>query len=85
MEKGKRNLADYFIKHHPKRHRAQIRSIYLFDPANLKRNYFEVLAEDDLKDQTCRSPLSTTSSFRLLCVYAGEGVLFLLVPGVINP
>jgi hypothetical protein len=51
-EKGERNLAEYFTKHHPKRHHVQIRSTYIFDPSNPNRNYFERLSEDDLKDQT---------------------------------
>jgi hypothetical protein len=51
-KKGERNLADYFMKHHPKRNHVQIRSMYLFNPSNPNRNYFECLSDDDLKDQT---------------------------------
>jgi hypothetical protein len=51
-KKGERNLADYFTKHHQNWYHIQIRSTYLFDPSNPNRDYFELLAEDDLKDQT---------------------------------
>ena len=44
-KKGKRNLADYFTKHHPKSHHAAIRSTYLHHDANPAQNYFQLLAD----------------------------------------
>ena len=51
-KKGTQNLADYFTKHHPKRHHAVIRSTYLHDPNNSNRNYFELLQDVEEKDTT---------------------------------
>lgn len=51
-KRGSQNLADYFTKHHPKRHHAKIRSTYLYDPENRNRNYFELLQEVDERETT---------------------------------
>ena len=58
-QSGKLNRADYFTKHHPASHHQQIRSVYLYHPADPTRNYFDCL-QDDMED-----PKSST----------GEGVL----------
>ena len=46
-KKGCENLADYYTKHHPKRHHAAIRSTYLHSKENPARNYFELLQQVD--------------------------------------
>ena len=46
-KKGCENLADYYTKHHPKRHHAAIRSTYLHSKENPSRNYFELLQQVD--------------------------------------
>jgi hypothetical protein len=45
--KGKQNRADYFTKHHPASHHKAIRSVYIYDPRDTGRNYFECLQDDE--------------------------------------
>jgi hypothetical protein len=52
-KKGSLNMADYFTKHHPASHHQAIRSVYIYDADNPKRNYFECLQdmEEDIETE----------------------------------
>jgi hypothetical protein len=61
--KGKLNKADYFTKHHPAKHHQQIRSVYIHNPADASKNYFEILQDCENNENIPPRPVT------------GEGVL----------
>ena len=69
--KGKFNRADYFTKHHPASHHQAIRSVYLYDPNNPSKNYFDCLTDEENEEDVAAlaTPLAASP------LASGEGVL----------
>jgi hypothetical protein len=55
-KKGSVNHADYFSKHHPAPHHRAVRSTFLYDPENSRRNHFAIL--QDAEDASANNNVS---------------------------
>jgi hypothetical protein len=77
-KRGIHNRADYFTKHHPAAHHQDIRSSYLYEPADRSKNYFECLQEQDsemTKTPSCKITGNSPKSESKKIPDQGEGVL----------